>query len=327
MNPAEEFYLSQRVTDAELGAYIDPKDVGKNVVSIINYSFEVGKRLMNPGVKGDRLPWKKTHTQFGFRPGETTLWVGINGHGKSAVTSQVALWLAIQGRKSCIASFEMHPVDTLERMVKQGAGTGSPSMKFVADFFAGLCSRMWIYDRLGKIDPKMLFAAIRYCAHEKKTTHFFVDSLMKCVRGSDDYNRQKDFVDELMAVGRETGTHIHLVHHSKKLADESRSPGKFDARGAGEITDLIDNVFIIWRNKQKERENLKAMEMGQALNEETPDFLLSCEKQRNHPWEGVWALWGDTSSWHFRESMRHEWSRGYEIPEYQQRIPEPGALG
>jgi hypothetical protein len=39
---------------------------------------------------------------------------------------------------------------------------------------------------------------------------------MKCVAGEDDYNGQKTFVDELTAIARDYGMHIHLVHHIKQ---------------------------------------------------------------------------------------------------------------
>lgn len=32
------------------------------------------------------LPWRKTHQQIQFRPGEVTVWFGANGGGKSLAT-------------------------------------------------------------------------------------------------------------------------------------------------------------------------------------------------------------------------------------------------
>lgn len=213
------------------------------------------------------------------------------------------------------------------RMVLQAAGNATPSQKFTDAFFTGLCQRMWVYDKVGRIDPQFLFAAIRFCAEKHGTTHFFVDSLMKCVRGEDDYNAQKDFVADLVEVGKETGTHIHLVHHVRKGSDEKGIPSKFDAKGSGAITDQVDNVLCVWRNKAKEQDDEKALEMGAALTAEGPDFLLICDKQRHGGWEGRWALWGDRKTWHFRETKGEGWVRGYQIPDYEYQQPEPGAHG
>lgn len=324
---AREFLDSARVTDADLEAYREIINPGRNVVSILEFHLNVSRRLAGLVECGDALPWSKTAKNFHLRPGEVTLWHGINGHGKSAVTGQVALWLALHDRKVCLASFEMLPEMTLERMVKQAAGNPMPSEKFIGEFFEGLCQRMWIYDRHGRVDQRMLFAAMRYCAKEKQTSHFFVDSLMKCVPKEDDYGAQSDFVNALCDVAHETKMHIHLVHHVRKGSDEKSPPGKFDARGAGAITDQVDNVIAVWRNKDKERERDKCLQMGAALTDESPDFLLICDKQRNGDWEGVWALWGDAQSKHFRETKDQSWKRGYDLPGYVQMQEEPGAAG
>lgn len=325
---AADFMAANRVTDADLGEYLEAVNPGRNVVSILEYQSDVMRRLLgNDETKGDLLPWKKTHANFQFAPGETTLWFGINGHGKSALTGQVALWLALQGKKSCIASFEMDPRASLQRMVLQAAGTAEPSIKFMNAFFVGLCRRMWIYDKRGRIDLNYLMAAVRFCKEKHDIGHFWIDSLMKCIRTSDDRNAEKSFVSDVIDVGRETGVHMHIVHHSRKLSDEGQVPDKFDAKGGGEITDMVENVFCVWRNKAKERDVAKAVELGQALVNEMPDFLLICDKNRNGGWEGRWALWGDLKTWHFRETAQQPWSRGYEMPNYDRIVEEPGALG
>ncbi len=325
---AADFMASNRVTDADLEPYREAINPGRNVVSILEYQLDVMRKLLGTDEdRGDTLPWLKTQEQFRFAPGETTLWFGINGHGKSALTGQVALWLAIHGKSSCIASFEMDPRQTLRRMVLQAAGNTDPSTAFVNAFFIGLCRNLWIYDKRGRIEIPLLLAAVRFCREKHGISHFWIDSLMKCIRTSDDRNAEKQFVADVMDVGKETGVHMHIIHHSRKLQDEGQVPDKFDAKGAGEITDQVDNVLCTWRNKAKERDMAKAHELGQALVNEMPDFLLICDKNRNGGWEGRWALWGDLETWHFRETAKPGWQRGYEIPEYQQIQEEPGAAG
>lgn len=317
----DKFARTNSVTDADLRDY-EPPERPHNIKSILEYDIDVLVMLRGTELQGDTLPWKKTHPNFRFRPGEVTLWHGINGHGKSAVTTQVALWLALQGVKSCLASFEMLPKVTIYRMVKQCAGNPNPTESFAQDFFFALHSHLWIYDHRGRVDPKMLFKAIQYCAEKHGTTHFFVDSLMKCCPREDDYGAQSDFVNSLCDIAHETGNHIHLIHHVRKGEDEKRPPGKFDAKGTGAITDQVDNVLGVWRNKAKERERDECARMGAALTNESPDFLLICDKQRNGSWEGNWALWGDAQTWHFREEAKTPWERGYKLPQ-----KEPGANG
>lgn len=318
---------SNTITHEDLRGY-QPAEADHSIKSILEYDVEVLKMLEGKSEDGDFLPWSKTNGVFRLRPGEVTLWHGINGHGKSAVTSQVALWLALQGVKVCLGSFEMEPRRTLWRMVHQAAGNPRPPMKFAQQFFMSLCRSMWIYDRRGRIDSQMLFKAIRFASEKHGVRHFFVDSLMKCCPKEDDYGAQSDFVNALCDVAHETGNHIHLIHHTRKAEDEKRQPGKFDAKGTGAITDQVDNVWGVWKDKAKLAERDKCAEMGVPFdNGKDADFILICDKQRNGSWEGRLRLWGDGGSLHFRQDATAPWMRGYELPGYVADQEEPGAAG
>ncbi|MDH2239088.1 hypothetical protein N5K27_22525 [Pigmentiphaga sp. GD03639] len=234
-------------------------------------------------VAGAVLPWSKTHHDIRFRPGEVSLWQGINGHGKSQMLGQAILGFNQQKERACIASFEMRPIDTLKRMMRQASTAREPSAQFAERFASWLSGRLWLYDQLGTVKPQMVLAVGRYCAQELGIRHFVVDSLMKCVRDEDDYNGQKRFVDDLCTLARDNAMHVHLVHHAKKGKDEYDVPGKFDAKGSGSITDQVDNVFTVWRNKRKE-ENPERFP-------DAPDSMLICHKQRHGEWEGKVSLW------------------------------------
>jgi twinkle protein len=271
---------------------------------------ELIERIKSPKAqKRALMPWRKTHALVQFRPGEVTLWGGANGHGKSLVTGQVSLSLGSQGERVCVASFEMKPMKTLERMARQWSGHNPADPAFAGDReaqkqFVNLYgqfkdwteTRLWLYDQQGTVTASQVCAVVRYCAKELKVTHFVIDSLMKCVAGEDDYNGQKAFIDELTAIARDYGVHIHIVHHIRKPADESHKPNKYDYKGTGAITDQVDNVISVWRNKVKE----KKREAGaRDYLPEDPDALLICDKQRNGEWEGNIGLWFDPRSQQF----------------------------
>ena len=97
---------------------------------------------------------------------------------------------------------------------------------------------------------------------------------------------------------------MHLVCHSRKRNDESDLPDKFDIKGTGAITDMVDNVFIVWRNKPKEQKVQEATsDWGkQQAQNEGPDAILYCCKQRNGEWEGKIKLWFDPASLQYLES-------------------------
>jgi twinkle protein len=234
------------------------------------------------------LPWRKAH-DFEFRPGEVTLWVGVNGHGKSMLQGQCVTSLCAQGYKCCIASFEMFPRKTLARMARQSS-QHTPTEAMVRSFSKWTDGKLWLYDHQGSIKPRFILAVARYCAAELGIEHFVIDSMMKVVPKEDDYNSQKDFVNDLGVVARDSGMHIHLVHHARKGEDEFKAPGKMDAKGSGAITDMVDNVLIVWRNKKKEI----AAKGGKPID--GPDAMLICEKQRNGDAEPRYTLTFDPGS-------------------------------
>lgn len=242
--------------------------------------------------KGCYLPWDKKQFHLGLRPSEVSVWAGINGHGKSLLLGQVVLSLAQQGQRSLVASFEMRPEITLARMARQATGMRVPSPYNLEAFREWKKDHIYLLDHHGMINSEQMLAVCRYASSELKVSHIIIDSLMKCVKGEDDFNGQKDFVNALCSIAQDAGVHIHLVHHMRKGADEKHLPGKFDLKGSGSITDQVDNVFIVWRNKKKAQDR---QENG-AVDEADPDALLICEKQRNGEWEGRIPLWFESDS-------------------------------
>lgn len=290
-----DFAFYERETDAQ-----------QKVKPAAMWVQELIDRIRSPiAQKRAVMPWRKTHALVQFRPGEMTVWGGANGNGKSLVTGQVALSLCSQGEKVCIASFEMKPMKTLERMGRQWSTFNVSDPAFYGDerakaqfldlyeqFRDWTDGKLWLYDQQGTVTAAQVCAVVRYCAKEKGITHFFIDSLMKCVGAEDDYNGQKMFVDELTAIARDHNIHVHLVHHIRKPTDESHKPTKYDYKGTGAITDQVDNVISVWRNKAKERKR----EANAMLSDTEPDALLICDKQRNGEWEGNIGLWFDPGS-------------------------------
>lgn len=250
------------------------------------------------GIVGDKLPWSKTDQLVGFRESEVSIWAGENGSGKSLILGQLKLGLLAKGCKVLTASLEMQPVKTLSRMVRQATGFPVPTPSQIEKFSNWKLDQGYLFDHVGRLEPWQVVALCRYAAHELGITHIIIDSMMKCVRGEDDYNGQKDFVDALCDVAKETKLHIHLVHHIRKGGDSDRVAEKKDIKGSGIITDLVDNVFIIARNRKKERE---AENNGGMFDNSIPDTWLKCEKQRNGEWEGSLGLWFEKRSQQFTQ--------------------------
>ena len=238
------------------------------------------------------MPWHKTRDSFYFRPGEMTVWAGQNGHGKSQLTAQIAMDLMRQGDRVCMASFEMKPVQTIRLMSRMFIGTNpftaeyqnAEGFEVLDEMFESFGQwsnkKLWIYDQMGVTSPEIVIGMTRYCAKELGIHHVFIDSLMKVVGDEDDMNGQKRLVGELFALAKDLQIHVHLIHHVRKPANEDAIPDKYDLKGSGSVVDQIDNLFIVFRNKKKERDAREAGQFGKFAAE--PDALLLCKKQRHY---------------------------------------------
>ena len=299
-------------------AYLRETDAKANVKNASHYTKVLKDRLrLKRSEKKVYLPWTKTCENFDFRAGEVTVWAGQNGHGKSLVTSMVALSLIGQGQKVCIASFEMKPHMTMQRMARMYAGMNPFSPEFQGDegmaaidalyddFGGWIDGNLWIYDQQGTADLGLVIGMARYCAVELGVQHLFVDNLAKVVAAEDDYNSQKAFVDEMTAIARDHQIHVHIVHHLKKPGKETDLPDKHDLKGSGAIADQVDNIILVFRNKSKE-DAVRSGKVGDKSAD--PDQILFVRKQRNYEGaadgEPKIALWFDPDSQQYRESPR-----------------------
>lgn len=278
----------------------DNTDEGAKVKPASSWADAVVDRFYGAGAESTWTPtgFRKTDGKFELRPGEVTIWAGVNGHGKTTYLSHVMLNVMQAGQRVCLASLEMKPADSMAKMARQAGGVACPSIPFIRAFSKWTDRQLWIYDHLGRLASSRALAVATYVRKELKVDHLVIDSLMKCGIGVDDYTAQKDFVDGLCAIARDTGLAIHLVCHMRKGENERVAPGKFDVKGAGEIADLADNIVIVWKNLRKPD---KPDEDSKTTD---PDAFVRIAKQRHHSWEGSFAFWFDKDSQQFMEYER-----------------------
>lgn len=216
---------------------------------------------------GRMQPW------FEFRQGELTVWTGYNGHGKSLMLNQVLIGIMMQGERICVFSGEMTPERQGKRMAKQLGGVDRPTPQYLDQMGEWLAPRAWIFNQVGTATIDRLIEIFIYAFRRYGVRHFVVDSLMMTdvmEDGAGAMTSQKEAMRKLTSFARAYGTHVHLVAHPRKGADEKRSPGKMDVSGSSKITDGAENVFSVWSAQKEEGE----------VNEE-PDAYLTLWKQRN----------------------------------------------
>ena len=254
----------------------------------------------NKGLEGATLPWEKTHNIVRLRRGEVSAWHGYNKHGKSLLLGQVCNHLAQSGEKVCIASLEMLPYRTLSRMTRQMIGSSNPDPKFISKYFDFANGKIFLFDQHGMVSASRICNVIEYVTRELGVTHFVLDSLMKCGINTDDLSGQKNFVDKLCAIAKETMCHIHLVAHDRKPEDEKRKPSRWEIAGSSDISNQVDNCFGVWRNVAK---------IGKDELENEEDAVIVCDAQRNGEWTGEIKLWVDAGSYRYKGAVKENvWS-------------------
>lgn len=289
--------------DIDFDAYLKGPDEAAMVRPAANWVDDVIQSFERPHDQhGACLPWAVTHRVIRLRRGELSIWPGMSGHGKSMLIGQVALHLMTQGEKVCIASMEMKPASTMQRMCRQAFGSNQPSRREIRDLHDWTNDRLWLYDQQGQVSPERVLAVARYCHEQLGITHFVVDNLLSCGIAEDGYNEQKQFVLALATHAHDTGQSVHLLAHSRKGKDELTPPGKFDVRGSASITDLADNVFSVWRNRGKEQ----AQDEGRHDKDSEEDALLIVCKHRHGEWEGRIRLWFNRRSQTYLQSATEQ---------------------
>lgn len=222
------------------------------------------------GASGVKTPWGRE--EYRLRPGELTIVSGYSGSGKSTLISQMAVDGMVQGSRWCIASMEMPARATLGGMVQTISQTPTPDTGIIQQIMRWLDERVWIFDVRGSAQTDRMLTVFDYAARRYAISDFVIDSLAKCGMDEDDYNGQKHFVERLTDLNHAHNCHTMLVAHSRKQESEAVRPRKHDVRGATAITDMADNVLIVWRDKREE-------------SSDKAELII--DKQRLTGWEGT----------------------------------------
>lgn len=251
---------------------VDPAEL----VSIADFFGQV-KALLYPAPADVQIPRLMVGERYEdcveFRPGELSVWTGINGHGKSLMLNQVLIGVMVQGERVCVFSGEMPPPVQGKRLVRQLSGSARPTPAYIDAMQEWVRDRMWIFNTSGSATISRLIEVFRYAAKRYGIAHFVIDSLMMTDVPDDGpgaFSAQKEAIQKLVGFAKTNRAHVHLVAHPRKARDESAAPGKLDVGGSGKITDGADNVFSVWSARKED-----------DMPDEKPDALLELHKQRN----------------------------------------------
>lgn len=262
----------------------------------------------DPGVRtGYTLPFEDIRSKLYFRPGEVTIWSGETGSGKSILLSYATVGWVEEGSVVCMASFELEPVQTLRRMVKQAANVGGrPSEAMIRQALEWLTSGLLIFDLVGKGKLDTLLEIFEYARARYGCDQFIIDSFMRLGVATDDYNAQEQAVFKIVDWAVAKRVHVHLIAHTRKSDQDRRPPTADDVKGTMEITANAANILLIWRNRPREElekrgepvEEKAAKKYREEINK--AGVVLRCVKQRNGDWEGSARLWFNQGTYQYR---------------------------
>ena len=222
---------------------------------------------------------KLTELLKGWRCDEVSIWTGQNGAGKSTRLSQEVIHLLRQGKKCCIGSFEMPPRKYLWWLMKQALKKNIITDYDVNSVLNEFAENLFVIDIVGEIEKDKLFEIIEFGCRKYGIEVIVIDSLMKVNLSCDSnklYGEQKNFVNKLADFVKEYKCHIHLVAHPRKAKTDDYESDKVDIAGSGDITNIADNVFMLYRFSEAQREKRKKAGI------EPYDSDLEIKKNREH---------------------------------------------
>jgi twinkle protein len=148
------------------------QDEGAKVKPAAEWAEDVIDRFYGEGAPKNwtRIGFDKAADNFDLRPGEVTLWAGVNGHGKTTFLSHVMLNVMREDAKVCIASMEMKPRDTLAKLSQQASGVASPTAEYIRAFSRWTNDKLWIYDHLGRLASIGRWLSPPTCARNSGST-------------------------------------------------------------------------------------------------------------------------------------------------------------
>jgi len=208
----------------------------------------------DPSLRGVDTPWTPA-LPWRVRKGELTILSGFSGHGKTAVLNQLMLHLLAANQKIMDASLEIKPGMTLYNMTRCALGKKHSEKAEIEACISWVNESMFFLDCIGTVNVTRLMSAMEYARKRHGIDVFVIDSLFKCGLSGEDYAGARDFVDKLTTFCNNTGCHIILVAHSRKVSsgNEFAVPTKSDVAGSSDICNAAFNVIIVWRNKLKKK--------------------------------------------------------------------------
>ena len=248
--------------------------------------------------QGFLFPWFSLSDSFLAEWGATTVIAGYSGHGKSEITGQVCLDAMRQNERTCVASLEFKSSKWIQRLVRQATGNELPDVGMIDRTINWLGDHLWAVDIYGSAKADRILSVFEYAHRRYGVRIFVIDNFTKLGIADDDLAEQKRVMNAITEFSVRLNVHVILVHHLRKEESDysAANTSQLSLKGSSSIGDLVDNIFLVWRNKVKEKK-LKEAAFAALTDDEKreirarPDTTFVCEKMREGDDNPRLALW------------------------------------
>ena len=195
----------------------------------------------------------------GLEKGKISLLSGLRGAAKSTILAQIILNGVENHQTSIVYSGELSKKRFMNWIYMQAAGKGYTAkyteyegyycLNYIKPAISEwMADYMWLYNnnygnRFDEISKRL-----KGIIEEKKADLCIVDNLMALDLASydvDKYEAQTKFVWALKEIAEQLNVHVIFVAHPRKAQGFLRLD---DVSGSGNISNIVDNAFIIHRN-------------------------------------------------------------------------------
>jgi len=195
---------------------------------------------------------------IGLNKQEVSLVSGSRGSAKSTWLEQLSLEVVQAGRKVALFSGELSEGRVMDWMHLQAAGPNNLQSTQYERYYtlsedAKARIDQWLYQKLfiynnkhGKKAAKIL-ESVEDCIKNKGVDIVILDNLMSIDLDCTTYNKndkQSTFILDIISFAIEHDVHIVVVAHPRKAIGFLRID---DISGTADLTNAVDNVFIIHR--------------------------------------------------------------------------------
>lgn len=195
----------------------------------------------------------------GLEKGKISVLTGLRASAKSTILSEIMLNAIEAGHNVVCYSGELSDKSFMNWMYLQAAGKDyiQASAKYngyyvkqdvkqkIAEWMG---ERFWLYNNNSKQSLDNLFNGIKQKCKDSSADLVIIDNLMALNVGelnkTNEYDAQTKFMWQLKALAIECNVHVVLVAHPRKAYGFLRLN---DISGSGNISNIVDNVFIIHR--------------------------------------------------------------------------------